>query len=644
MAKHKILIVEDDNTLAHALAAVAEKAGYDADIFSDPHEALAAIDKNYYKLVFIDLLLPQMPGIDLAKQIRQTFDPSILPIIMMSGVFVDKQMAKETAKEIGALAFLIKPFEATDITRYLKREGSKTVEDDQLVASVFSLPDRVALDPNGAFKHFKALKKVSGFHLPILFGVMSRNQLTGVLQLISDSGSQIKLEFARGRLIHVIGGDRDSYLGEILLSGGWISSDDLSQAIATQNVVRIGERLLESNFVSPHAIEIAMGQQMAIRIGQMVCNQNFIVGFEFRSEGEIEGLGISRPLFYRNLSEAIIARVSHEWLFAELSRFQGNRIKLTNGIKLESMEFAVPVLQSLGDWPTGFADVVDFSALQKRYETDINAFHQAFYYLLCIHGVSFAERILQVSEEERTVRLQRIWAQFEKASHLEVFHAIGGQEGLSPEEIDNLFEQYVRKYIGNAPDNDFNEALKTSYHAVKTKITETINLVKDSKKWQQYCLDLDRDKVSKKTHAQSKIDDAKKYLAMRQYSNAMVALDGAFQLEPHSPAASLFLVWARIGMLSHSKNKKKDIQDIAQIMARVPYEMQLTSEGNFIQGLLAKVKGETASARQFFKAALALDKNLLEARRELNVLPPEVEQVNIFQADLGKLIGNLFKK
>lgn len=642
MANSKVLIIEDDSTIAASLAAVARKQGYAADIFSDPNEALAALDSNYYKMVFIDCLLPQMPGVDLAKQIRMTFDPAILPIVMMSGVFVDKQMAKEIVTEVGALAFFFKPFDAKDIMRFLKKEDAEVFEGEDEI-SIMMLPDRVAHDPKSLSTELVRFKKVHGYELPLILGTLVRHFFTGVMELLAVDGQATTINFIEGRVANVEDGDRNSFLGQLLVSGGWILPEDLEEALLNLPQGPFGEGLAKKNFISPHSVDIVMTQQATIRMSHLIRDERFILSFKFIDVNKVHPL-VPREDFYLALNECIGSKIPNTWLASQLGRMQNHKLKLTADFDPAKEEYQVPLMASIKSSLPQFSDVADFAALQKRFETQINGFHRAFYYLLCLRGVVFTERIVLVSEEERTVRLQKLWSQIENMSLTEVFIFMGGQEGLSVAEVEKVHERYIKNYLGNAPENAFNEALNINYQAVNKKILEAVALAKDPQKWQQYNNERARDKVSKRTQAQLKIDEAKKHLSMRHYSNGMVLIQAALQMDPSLSSAALLLVWARIGMLQQSKTKSKDIQEIILLMGRVPREEKITAEGNLVEGLLAKAQGQIATARQHFKAALTLDKNLLDARRELNSLPAEKEEINLLQADLGKVIGSLFKK
>ena len=67
-----VLIIEDDVDLSSIYKSVFQKTGYNAISFTDPILAFAHFksNPNFYKLIFTDLRMPGMSGIDLAKKIR----------------------------------------------------------------------------------------------------------------------------------------------------------------------------------------------------------------------------------------------------------------------------------------------------------------------------------------------------------------------------------------------------------------------------------------------------------------------------------------------------------------------------------------------------------------------------------------------
>src|SRR3954464_3773140 len=77
-----VLIVDDERTLARAVKAFLAEAGYEAEVAEDGESALALVQTLRPDVVFTDVRLPGMSGIDLLRRIRE-FDPAI-PVIIMT--------------------------------------------------------------------------------------------------------------------------------------------------------------------------------------------------------------------------------------------------------------------------------------------------------------------------------------------------------------------------------------------------------------------------------------------------------------------------------------------------------------------------------------------------------------------------------
>jgi DNA-binding NtrC family response regulator len=77
-----VLIVDDERTLARAVKAFLAESGYEAEVAGDAETALALVERLRPDVVFTDVRLPGMCGIDLLRRIRE-FDAAI-PVIIMT--------------------------------------------------------------------------------------------------------------------------------------------------------------------------------------------------------------------------------------------------------------------------------------------------------------------------------------------------------------------------------------------------------------------------------------------------------------------------------------------------------------------------------------------------------------------------------
>jgi two-component system, NtrC family, response regulator AtoC len=118
-----VLIVEDERTLARAVKAYLAEAGYEAEVAPDAERALELLDSLRPDVVFTDVKLPGMSGIDLLQRIRQ-FDPSIPVIIMTAYGTIEGAVA---AVKMGAFDYMKKPVDLEELKLLVDRARENAV-------------------------------------------------------------------------------------------------------------------------------------------------------------------------------------------------------------------------------------------------------------------------------------------------------------------------------------------------------------------------------------------------------------------------------------------------------------------------------------------------------------------------------------
>jgi tetratricopeptide (TPR) repeat protein len=461
---------------------------------------------------------------------------------------------------------------------------------------------------------------------------------------MSDRGEKTKVAMSKGSFVSVESPDVQSFLGKLLLANGWVLPDDLELALKQPSEKKLGLRLIDENFISPHAVFEVMEEQMALRLAKVIQDQNYVINFESKPV-EIDGPSIDPEEFYLLLDDWICSRVSGDWLQNQFALWQDYSLRLGPSHDRNRREYSTNAIKAVKDIISSIENIGILSSLHQAHVPVLVDFYKAFYYMLCLRFVLFAEKVNQMSEAERVARLQKIWTQMKNLNLIEVFQMIGGRKDMDPSEVTALYSDFTKRNLGATPHSGANAAFKSVYEAVRLRVGEAYDLFLDPQKLQFYERELEAGKVNQRSVAQVKADEAKKFLSVRQYASAIVLLNKATELYPKLDNLVLYRVWGKVGLLPISKQKPKDIIEIDQLLAQVPSEEKITAVGNFVQGLVSKAKGETAAARKFFESALAIDKNLIEARRELNSTPSEAKKsVDILHGDLSQVIGNLFKK
>lgn len=100
----RLLVVEDDEKLAKILSVALSAVG-DVDIAYSGEKALQYIEKSYYDLVILDLMLGKLSGLDVLREIRRVH---LMPVIVLSALSdIDKKL---DCFKLGADDYMTKPF------------------------------------------------------------------------------------------------------------------------------------------------------------------------------------------------------------------------------------------------------------------------------------------------------------------------------------------------------------------------------------------------------------------------------------------------------------------------------------------------------------------------------------------------------
>ncbi|MFD1511523.1 response regulator transcription factor [Lacimonas salitolerans] len=114
MIEKSILLVEDEDNIALALAYLIGKQGYRLARVSDGAEAIDRIEAERPDLVVLDVMLPGRSGYDICQTIRARPTICHTKILMMTARGGEVERRKGLA--LGADAFLSKPFASADLT------------------------------------------------------------------------------------------------------------------------------------------------------------------------------------------------------------------------------------------------------------------------------------------------------------------------------------------------------------------------------------------------------------------------------------------------------------------------------------------------------------------------------------------------
>ena len=115
MTTPKILIVEDEESIAEVLVAYSQQQGYETTHFNSGKGVVDFVKQNPVDLILLDLMLPEVDGITVCKQIRNF---SAVPIIMLTAR--REEVDRLLGLELGADDYICKPFSPKEVIARIK--------------------------------------------------------------------------------------------------------------------------------------------------------------------------------------------------------------------------------------------------------------------------------------------------------------------------------------------------------------------------------------------------------------------------------------------------------------------------------------------------------------------------------------------
>jgi two-component system response regulator RegX3 len=123
----KILIVEDESSFSEALAFLLGKEGFEVSVAEDGRQALNIFAKEGADLILLDLMIPEVSGVDVCRAIRVT---SQVPIIMLTAK--DAEIDKVVGLELGADDYVTKPYSSRELIARIKAVLRRGISDAEL--------------------------------------------------------------------------------------------------------------------------------------------------------------------------------------------------------------------------------------------------------------------------------------------------------------------------------------------------------------------------------------------------------------------------------------------------------------------------------------------------------------------------------
>ncbi len=118
MTNKKVLIVDDEEHIRELIKFNLKKEGYDTEVAVNGTEALKIIREIKFDLILLDLMLPEIDGLEVCKEIRRNEETLDIPVMMITAK--GEEFDKVLGLELGADDYITKPFSIRELMARVK--------------------------------------------------------------------------------------------------------------------------------------------------------------------------------------------------------------------------------------------------------------------------------------------------------------------------------------------------------------------------------------------------------------------------------------------------------------------------------------------------------------------------------------------
>ena len=194
---NKALVVDDEKLIVKGIKFSLEQDGYEVDVAYDGSEALKMAKEKEYDIVLLDVMLPEMDGMEVCQAIREF---SEMPIIMLTAKGTD--MDKILGLEYGADDYITKPFNILEVKARIKaiiRRNSKKSKAAQKNERIIEVSDlKLDLDSRRLFEKDKELNLTA--------------KEFDILELLTQNPDKV---YSREKLLNIVWGNKLHEAGDV---------------------------------------------------------------------------------------------------------------------------------------------------------------------------------------------------------------------------------------------------------------------------------------------------------------------------------------------------------------------------------------------------------------------------------------------
>ena len=542
---------------------------------------------------------------------------------------------------MGADDFLTKPFDAEFLVDLLNQEFEGTFvadlssKDKILFESGYSKRDLVG--------SLEAEDTIHALELPIFISKLVKHGLSGTITLTADDTQDTSvIEINHGKITGVKVKDPKSVFGQILVEKGFLSHEELENALAIPSKKRIGEKLIDANVLSPHAIDIVNAEQLAIRISLLIGDYNYKIHFK-ETPGVDVKIGIDAKMLGSFLSDWLSSKYHKEWMTYFFAKVMDNKMQAGEELTNDSPLLLNPVVAKLPNLIDKVKQQSSVGQLLDSDEYNEEDLMQALIFLIANDFLFFNQEANAQDNEAQRKRLEKLLS---AAKEQDYFQVLGLPRGARSDDIKKAYKDLAKIFHPDKLSSSASMELKDMTKEFFSLLSKAHDVLTSPEAKEAYIKELEQGQAKVRLEQEALYEEAKELLKKQKFKEANRMLDRAVELFTPSPEILLHQLWAKLKNIDQAEDARETLNDIHKSLNKVPPEDRHNATYYFVKGLFQKYIGETSQAIHNMQHAVGLAPNFVEAKRELNVLKigGDSAPVDLMNADLKDVVGMLFKK
>lgn len=137
MNKGKILVVEDEKKIARVLSLELEYEGYEVTVKETGMDGLQALEEDSFDLVLLDVMLPELSGLEVLRRVRKTNTATPIILITARGSVPDKV----SGLDLGANDYITKPFDIEELLARIRAQLRLNIQAQEDKETELSIAD-----------------------------------------------------------------------------------------------------------------------------------------------------------------------------------------------------------------------------------------------------------------------------------------------------------------------------------------------------------------------------------------------------------------------------------------------------------------------------------------------------------------------